>query len=107
MKFLPLEGTPYWVSALDFQDECKANRLKPGEVLRKSGLRRQAQSGELTTNASVSRLLDLCHLWHCNPQTSKCGLELVPVSPRLACSILPMFLQRPELAEALDAQISD
>lgn len=107
-EILPLEGSPYWVSALDFQTGAKQTMLKPGEVLRKIWIPQANLEWRVnyrricvaTAGLAVSIVVAAY-----NPKTTEVrfGIGAAVPSPRLI-----KFAHVPatsELAEALDAQI--
>lgn len=108
-EILPLEGTPYWVSAQDFQTGAKQTILKPGEVLRlillpQTFLEWQVNYQRICV-ATLGLAVSIVVALH-NPQTSQVrfGIGACVRTPRLL-----EFAHVPsttELAQALDAQIS-
>lgn len=107
-EILPLEGTLYWVSALDFQTGPKQTILKPGEVLRKILIPQAFLEWRVNYQricvATAGLAVSIVVALH-NPQTSQVrfGIGACVPAPRLI-----EFARVPsttELAEALDAQI--
>lgn len=107
-EILPLEGSAYWVSALDFQTGARQTILKPGEVLRKiwispANLEWRVNYRRIcvaTAGLAVSIVVAAY-----NPKTAQVrfGIGAAVPSPRLI-----KFAHVPaktELAEALDSEI--
>lgn len=107
-EILPIEGTPYWVSALDFQTGAKQNILKPGEVLRKIWIPQANLEWRVNYQricvATAGLAVSIVVALH-NPQTSQVrfGIGACVPTPRLL-----EFAHVPstsELAEALRSKL--
>lgn len=108
-EILPLEGTPYWVSALNFQTSARQTMLKPGEVLRKIWIPQANLEWRVNYQricvATAGLAVSIVVALH-NPQTSQVQFGIgacVPAPRLLEFAHVPSTT---ELAEALDAQIS-
>ena len=106
-EILPLKGTPYWVSALDFQTGAKQTILKPGEVLRKILIPQAFLDWRVnyqrTCVATAGLAVSIVVALH-NPHSQvRFGIGACLRAPRLLeFSHVPSTT---ELAQALDAQI--
>lgn len=107
-EILPLEGTPYWVSALDFQTGAKQTILKPGEVLRKIWIPQAFMEWRVNYQricvATAGLAVSIVVALH-NPQTSQVRLGIgacVPAPRLIEFAHVP---STSELAQALNAQI--
>jgi len=107
-EILPLEGSAYWVSALDFQTGARQTILKPGEVLRKiwisqANLEWRVNYRRICVATAGLAVSIVVAAYNAKTAQVRFGIGAAVPSPRLI-----EFAHVPsttELAEALDAQI--